>query len=198
MPGVEAGSDSVELEMRLGRQLDPYAVMRADRSTGDDDAHDPSLADQAPLLVAVQDSLHQAGLEVFKLIAGVAEAGHLDDGVGAEVQPRAARQAEEVEATGGDVLTQLPRCDVEASISQLVVELSMNEMDLPQVRPGRVGSARTRERCCTVTPACASLSTPTPATSSMLLSFGLLNLCTPLRLTATTSPAYLCRYTRIS
>ncbi len=120
--------------MRLGRQLDADAVMRADGSTGYDDAHDPGLADQAPVLVAAKDGLHQPGLEVVQLITGVAQPGHLDDRVGTDVQPAAARKAEEVEAAGGDVLAQLPRCDVEAAIPQLVVEFGMNEVNLPQVR----------------------------------------------------------------
>lgn len=125
--------------MRLGRQLDAYAVMRADDSTGDDDAHDPSLADQAPVLVAVKDRLHQPRLKDVQLITGIAQSGHLNDRVGTEVQPGAAGQAEEVQAAGGDVLAHLPRCDIEAAISQLVVELGMNEVDLPQVRLCRVG-----------------------------------------------------------
>lgn len=139
MPGGEAGSHSVELDMGLGRQLHAYAVMRSDGSTGDDDAHDPSLADQAPVLVAVKDSLQQPGLEVVQLITGVAQPGHLDDRVGTEMQPGAARQTEQVEAAGGDVLAHLSGCDVEAALSQLVVEFGMNEVNLPQVRRSRVG-----------------------------------------------------------
>ena len=38
---------------------------------------------------------------------------------------------------------------------------------------GRLGSARTRERCCTVTPACASPSTPSPASRPNAVLVGL-------------------------
>jgi len=125
--------------MRLGRQLDAYTVMRADGSTGDYDTHDPSLAEQLPVFVSVKNRRQQPELEVVQLTTGISQPGHFDDRVGTDMQPGTARQLEEVETPGGDVLSHLARSDVEAAIAQLVVKFGMNEVDLPQVRLSRVG-----------------------------------------------------------
>src|SRR4051812_48468798 len=55
-------------------------------------------------------------------------------------------------------------------------------------RLGCVGSRATRERCCTVSPACASPSTPRPASRRTAPWFSLLKACIALRLTAVTVP----------
>src|SRR5260370_24571739 len=46
-----------------------------------------------------------------------------------------------------------------------------------------------RDRCLTVSPPCASPSTPYPARNWMLSWFGLISVCVALRLTAVTTPA---------
>ena len=104
----------------------------------------------------------------------------------AQVQPRAGRQAEQIEAARRDVLAHLPGRHGEAGGAQLVVQLGVDQVDLAQVR--LVGSRATRERCLTVAPRCASPSTPSPASSRMLSVFGLVIVCVALRLTAVTTP----------
>jgi hypothetical protein len=60
----------------------------------------------------------------------------------------------------------LPRRQGKAGGPQLVVQLGVNQVYLAQV--GWLGSRRTRERCLTVVPRCASSSTPSPSRSLML------------------------------
>ena len=77
--------------MRRWRQLDRDAIAGAHISPRDDDGHHPRLADKAPLGVAVQRRLHQPVGEPVELDARVAQPGDLDDGLGSEPQPGAAR-----------------------------------------------------------------------------------------------------------
>src|SRR5436309_10124365 len=56
-------------------------------------------------------------------------------------------------------------------------------------RLGELPNFRMRDRCFTVSPACASPSTPYPARNWMLPSLGLVSVCVALRLTAFTTPA---------
>lgn len=112
--------------------------MRAHGPTGDDNSHDPGLADYAPVLVAAEDSLHQPGLEVVELATGIAQPSHLDDRAQTEVQERAPRQAVEIDIPSGDVLPHLPRRDIEAATAEFVMQLDMDQVYLTQVRLSRV------------------------------------------------------------
>ena len=62
---------------------------------------------------------------------------------------------------------------------------AVDQVHLPEVRLR--GSRATRERCCTVTPACASPSTPRPASRRTISVVRLENRCSPSRATATTT-----------
>lgn len=73
------------------------------------------------MLIAVKNSLHQPGLEVVELMAGVAQPGYLDDRCAPQVQSGGARQAKNVEAAGCEVLPNLPRCDLEPSAAKLAL-----------------------------------------------------------------------------
>lgn len=90
------------------------------------------------MLVPADDLLEQALLEAVDLQAGVAQPGHLDDGLIAEPQPCPDGQAQQVDAARGDVLPELTRGDREASRGQLVVEFAVDQMDLAQVGLRRV------------------------------------------------------------
>jgi len=54
------------------------------------------------------------------------------------MEPRARRQREQVHAARRDVLAHLPWRDGEARGPQLVVQLGVDQVDLPEVRPARV------------------------------------------------------------
>lgn len=131
-------SDGFERVVRRWRQLDRDAIAGAHISPRDDDGHHPRLADQTPLGVAVHCRLHQPVGEPVELHARVAQPGDLDDGVGSEPQAGAARHTEQVDTSGGDVLPHVSRPDLEPDAAELVVELGMNEVDLPEVGPGRI------------------------------------------------------------
>jgi len=66
------------------------------------------------------------------------------------------------------------------------MQLSMDEMNLSKVRLRWM--AATRERCLTVTPRCASPSTPSPVRTRIAGWFGLRIVWVPLLLTAVTTP----------
>jgi hypothetical protein len=72
----------------------------------------------------------------------------------------------EIDALHGDVLSQLPRRHGKPSPVELVVQLSRDQVQLPQIGLTRV--AGTCERCCTVTAMCASSSTYNAASSGLL------------------------------
>ena len=69
-----------------------------------------------------------------ELRARVAQAGELDDGVLAEVEPGADGQGEQVDAAGRDVLAEVAGCHREPATSELVEQLGLHEVDLPEVR----------------------------------------------------------------
>jgi hypothetical protein len=120
--------------VRLGREHDADRVAGAHLSSGHDGAHDARLADEPAVVVTLERRRHQARLNPVELSAGVSQAGHLDDRRRAEVEARAGRQREQLDAARGDVLPQHARPDREAGGRELVVELRMDQVDLPQVR----------------------------------------------------------------
>lgn len=124
--------------MRLGRELGADQISRPDRPAGRDDAHDAGLADQLAVLVAVQHRRHQPRLERVELHARVAHSGDLDDGGHANVQPRTRWQTEQIDPTGGEVLTQVAGADPKSGGVQFVVELGVNQVYLAKIGLGRV------------------------------------------------------------
>ena len=125
--------------MRTLGRLDLDGVFAGDVAACQDDGHDPSLADQAPVGIAVGDSLQQPWLEDFDLRARVTESGHLEHDGRAEVQPCAARQPEQVQALRRDVLTELTRTDIEALGAQLLEQLGVHQVHLAEVGLRRIG-----------------------------------------------------------
>ncbi len=101
--------------MRQGGQLDIDGVAGANLAVFQDDRHHPGLANQVALFVAAEHGGGQSGLVVVQLRAGIAQAGQLDQGAFPQAQAGAGGQAEQVDATGGDVLAHGPRADGEAA-----------------------------------------------------------------------------------
>src|SRR6516165_5326052 len=97
-----------ERPVRVGRQLDTDRIAGAVLTAGDDDTHNAGLAHQIAALVAPQCRGHQPVLNAVELAARVAQTGHFDDRRPAEMQLRAGRQSQKIDATRRDVLTHLP------------------------------------------------------------------------------------------
>lgn len=130
--------------MRLGRQFDDDGVAGRDRAVAQDDGHNAGLADQVALGVAVEHGREQAGAKGLDLGAGVAEAGHGDDGLGPEVQSRAARQTKQREPARREIFAEVAGREAEAGGEQFVVQFHGEKVHLPQVRLGGIdGDPRT-------------------------------------------------------
>ncbi len=121
--------------MRGGRKLGPDGVARTHLPTGKDDCHDACLADEVLVPIPVEHCSHEARLDTVELRAWVAQAGDLDHGAISDAQPGARRQPQQVDPARGDVLAHLAVGDPEAGRPQLVLQLTVDEMDLTQVRP---------------------------------------------------------------
>lgn len=117
---------------------------------------------------------------------GLRRPADLHDRLVADAQQCPDGQAEQVDAAGGDVFAEFAGRHVESLFADFGEELLVNEVDLAQVR--LVGSCATRERCLTVTRACTSPSTPSPASNMMLPRLGLVNEYSLLLLTAVPVP----------
>src|SRR5829696_6558700 len=109
--------------------------------------HEPSRLRSSPRLCGParcrfpgEHFLEQPGLEGIDLLARVAEAGHLDHRLAAELQQGAAGKGEQIDPSGGDdVLPELSGVDVEPVLADLSEQLSVDEVDLPQVRLRWIG-----------------------------------------------------------
>lgn len=136
--------------MRQRRQFDSDRVVRLYHATCKNDGHDARLADQFAIGGAVQHSIQKPGLEILYLGAGVAQAGRFQNDFIADPDQRALGQTQQIDTARGDVLAKVGGRNIEplsASSSK-----SSAWMRCTCRRLGCVGSARTRERCFTVTP----------------------------------------------
>ncbi len=131
-------SNRRERPRNLSRKRDANRVTGPYVAARHDDTHDTSLADEPALRVTRQCRRHQAPLHPVQLSAGVAQAGHLDHGRFTQVQSGTGRQPEEIDATRGDVLAHLPCRHDETRGTQLVVQLSVEQVHLPQVGLARI------------------------------------------------------------
>ncbi len=89
--------------MGLGWEGDLDGIAGGDEASLQDDGHDASTGDGLIFGGAGHAGVHEAGLEVVELLAGVAKAGDFDDGFGADGEMGAGREVEEIDAGGGDV-----------------------------------------------------------------------------------------------
>ena len=126
-------------------------VAGPDGSAGSDDGHDSGLADEFSI----------PSLE-YSCQAGIAQTRHIEDDLGANSQPRALGQSEQVDAMCGDVFAKFRRTDAKAFRLQFVEQLGMDQMDLAQVRLS--GIDPDARPVFDLTSWCASPSTPSPAT----------------------------------
>lgn len=119
-------------------ELDEDLIAGAHLASRDDDGHGAGLAYEVAVAVAAEDGLHEAGLYAVELVTGVAEAGDLDDGAGAQPEPDAGREGEQIEAASGDVLAHEAGGDGEAGGAQFVEKFGVDDVDLAEVWLGGV------------------------------------------------------------
>lgn len=124
--------------MRLGGQRYGDAIARLHRSTGNDDSHNPGLADQIPRVIATEHGRHQAGLNAVQLLAGITQTGDLHDRFRADPEAGRRRQPEEIDSPDGDILPHLPGNDIEPSRPKLIMQLGVDQVNLAQIRLTRV------------------------------------------------------------
>src|SRR4029079_13986617 len=130
--------DGLQASMRRCRQFDLDGVARRHVAAREHDAHDARLADKGAVRIAIEHGGHESLLKAIDLDARIAQPGDLDHGAGTDVQPRAGRQRQQVDAARGDVLAELAGRHAEACGAQLLEQFGVDEMNLTQVRAGRV------------------------------------------------------------
>ncbi len=119
--------------MRPPWKIDPDGVTRPDVASGNHNRHHACLAYDAAMPIAAGDGTEQPRLKSLDLDAGIPEPGHLDDRALAESKPSAFRKRKQIDAARGDVLAQVPGMHSESLGRELVEQLSVNEVNLPQV-----------------------------------------------------------------
>jgi hypothetical protein len=75
---------------------------------------------------------------MVELDAGIAQAGDFDNSTGAKIQSRAGRQRQQVDAFGGDVLTEVGRLYRKAPGAQFIEQFDMQQMHLAQIGLRRI------------------------------------------------------------
>ena len=124
--------------MRLVRHHDRDRVTCPDDAARDDHAHHAGAPYDGAVGGAAGHVAQQALVVRLDLDARVAQALDPDHGLGAEVEQGAGRQPEKVDAAGGDVLAEVAWGDVVPVPGEIVEELRVEQVDLPEVRLVRV------------------------------------------------------------
>jgi len=119
---------------------DGNRVARPDDAALDDDPHHAGTPYDGAVGRAARHVAQQARVVRLDLDARVAQALDPDHGIGAEVEQGAGRQPEEVDAAGGQVLAEVTGGDVVPVPGEVVEELRVDQVDLPEVRLVRVAS----------------------------------------------------------
>ena len=115
------------------RQLDDNRVIRPHLPSDENDTHHAGLAYDGSVCASLQNSGEKTWLEAIELHARIAQSRDLDDCLRPQVQTRSLRQAEEIHASRRHILTHVARSDGEPHSLKLIVQLGVNEVDLPQV-----------------------------------------------------------------
>src|SRR6476659_6867865 len=124
--------------MRFGWQFHIDRVAGAHLSARDDDAHYARLAPGRATAVATHDLMQQARPKAIDLETGIAQSCYLDDRRRPQPQSRSGRKLEQRDTARRDVLPQLTRTHREAGRGELVVQLGVNEVHLPEIRLRRI------------------------------------------------------------
>lgn len=103
-----------------------------------DHTHDACPSEYVAGVVMANEFLEQAALETIDLGTGVAQAGHLHDGLRTKVEKGSSRQFQEVHPEGRHVLAQVPGCHGEPPGSKPLEQFLVHQVDLAQVGLGGI------------------------------------------------------------
>ncbi len=123
----------VERDMGFRRALNQDPVSGPDPPAPEHDRHDAALPDQVPGSVPVEQGFHQPRLQAVELCAGIAQARYPDQGRVAELQLCAQRELQQGDSTGKHIFSHRAGGYAEAFPGQLLEQLFMDQMHLPQV-----------------------------------------------------------------
>jgi hypothetical protein len=124
--------------MWLGGKCDCDSIARANDAALDDDGHYASLAVERAIGRALEDGGHETGLKMIELDAGVTQAGDSYYCRLAQAKLRSCGELEKFNALGGDVLAEVAVGDCKPLRCELIEELAVQKVNLPQVRLGGV------------------------------------------------------------
>lgn len=137
-PALVAASDAFQRMVRQFRKFDLAAITGPDDSARVHHRHHAGAADQLAAGVLDRDMSQQSGPEGLDLRAGIAQAGDAQARACRETEPAVARQGQQVQPGQRDVLAQASGRQAEALLIELVEQLHGQQVDLAQVRLGRV------------------------------------------------------------
>jgi hypothetical protein len=128
----------------LRRKKHSDLIACAHVTAGSDHRHHTRLADQLAVGIPIEYGRQQAREEPVELTAGIAQPGDLDERRGSELKPRTSRERKQVHASSRDVLSDAAGTHGKPHSLQLVVQLSVDQMDLAKIRLlGVSGNSRT-------------------------------------------------------
>lgn len=139
-PGRRGGLHALKRPWWPRRQLHLDPVPGSDDAAEHDDTHDSRTAYQHPLSVSVAHLFQQAGPERFDLCARVAQTSHRNESLLAKAEYGADGQVVDLDALRRDVLAQVARPNLMSSGRKHVEELGGDEVNLPEIGLGGVGS----------------------------------------------------------
>ena len=109
-------------------------IVRANDAVGNDNPHHAGFSNKIAGLIAIENSRHEAALKAIDLHTGIPESRQLHNCRSANMQLRAAGKIEQWNSACCDVLAKLSRLDHEATLSELVEQLDVDEVHLSEVR----------------------------------------------------------------
>lgn len=138
------GSDDAQRLVWKRGKLNDNRIALGHIATRGDDCHDTGSSDQLTVLASLQNCRHQPLLKAIELNTRIAQAGELDDRVAANPEPRADREAQQIDTAGGDVLANIAGSHPKTSGPKLLKEFDLNQVHLAQIGLGWVpGDTRT-------------------------------------------------------
>ena len=123
----------------MSRQLYADAITRTHQAASDDDCHDARLAHKQSVRIAPQHRLHQTWRKAVDLGARVPQTRDFNNGV-AEAKARPDGQPEQIELPRGDVFPELAGGNRVSLGAELLEQLGMDQMNLPEVGLGWIAS----------------------------------------------------------
>lgn len=117
-------------------------------AAANNDTHHARFAHELATRGSAKHRCHEPRLKGIELPARIAKAGQSNTGTRAEPKLGARGKAKKIDALGRYVFTHLPRQNGKPGRGKLIERLTLNQMDLPQIRLRRIArDARTMLYC---------------------------------------------------